>query len=91
MKKNLSALKRIRQSEKRRVRNKSAKSKVATYFKKLTSVMAENKSKDEVINAYKEWQSVIDKIAGKGVIHKNTAARKKTRVMAKINSMFPVK
>ncbi len=85
----LSAQKRIRQSEKRRMRNKSYKSKVSTYLKKVNLAMEENKPKDEVMEAYKNWQKVLDKTTQKGIIHKNTCARRKSRMMKRIKTMFP--
>lgn len=87
MVRNLSALKRVRQNEKRRIRNKAAKSKVYTYLKKLVSALDENKNKDEVLEVYKSWQKVLDKVVQKGIIHKNTASRKKARMMKKINNI----
>lgn len=87
MKKNLSALKRDRQNEKRRLRNKSAKSKVFTYYKKVLNAVEEKNNKDEIMNAYKDWQKVLDKVVQKGIIQSNTASRRKSRMMKKINEL----
>ncbi len=83
---NLSALKRMRQNEKRRLRNKSYKSKVFTYFKKVKSALEEGKGKDEIMKSYRDWQKILDKTTQKGIIHKNTAARRKSRFMKKIKA-----
>jgi small subunit ribosomal protein S20 len=87
MKKNLSALKRDRQNEKRRLRNKSAKSKVFTYYKKVLNAVEEKNNKDEIMNAYKDWQKVLDKVVQKGIIQSNTASRRISRMMKKINEL----
>ncbi len=86
MQKNLSAIKRMRQNEKRRMRNKAAKSKVFTYFKKMNSAIDENKGEEEIMNAYKQWQKILDKTAGKGIIKKNTASRRKSRAIKRIRT-----
>lgn len=88
MAKSLSILKRDRQNEKRRLRNKSRRKKVFTYFKKVNTALEESKSEEEVMKAYRDWQKALDKIAGKGTIHKNTAARRKSRMYKKIRSKF---
>lgn len=82
-KKKLSVLKRARQAEKRRLRNKAIKTNLKTLVKKaLTSIQANKEDKEPlVINAVKK----LDKAVSKGIIHKNTAARKKSRLMKKLN------
>ncbi|MCX8083328.1 MAG: 30S ribosomal protein S20 [Calditerrivibrio sp.] len=78
-----SARKRIKQSEKRNLRNRSYKSRMKTYTKKFLEAL---KSSDlqKVEAAFKEAQSVIDKTASKGVIHKNNAARRVSRLRQKL-------
>jgi small subunit ribosomal protein S20 len=81
-----SAEKRNRQAEKRRIKNASVKSHVKTQIKKiLTAVEEKNleKSKDELYTTIK----VIDKAAAKGVLHKNNAARKVSRLTRKVNAL----
>jgi small subunit ribosomal protein S20 len=81
-----SAEKRNRQAEKRRMKNASVKSHVKTQIKKiLTAVEEKNleKSKDELYTTIK----VIDKAAAKGVLHKNNAARKVSRLTRKVNAL----
>lgn len=68
-----SAAKRVRQNEKKRLRNKAVKSHVRTMIKKVM----ESENKEE---ALKKAYSALDKAVKKGVIHKNAAARKKSRL-----------
>ncbi len=79
----LSALKRIRQSEKRRLVNKSNKSAMKTYIKKyMTAVESGAENSEELL---KQAVRVIYKTAKKGAIHKNQAARKVSRLTVKFN------
>jgi small subunit ribosomal protein S20 len=81
-----SAEKRMRQSEKRRMKNASTKSSVKTRIKKvLESVEAKDleKSKEELYITAK----AISKAASEGVIHKNNAARKVSRLTKKVNAL----
>jgi len=84
-KKSSSAEKRHRKSEERRLRNKSAKSAVRTSVKKFVSL---TQKKDPAADAaLKEMIKKIDTAAGKGIISKNAAARKKSRMQRYFNSM----
>ena len=78
-----SAEKRMRQSENRRAINRSNRTRVRTQIKKLhTALGAGNKSASELLPA---TISVIDKAVQKGVLHKNAAARHKSRLTARVN------
>lgn len=83
---NAAAEKRMRQEIKRRARNRSIKSLVKTQITKArtaittTSVPTEN-AEEAVRNAISE----LDRAAKKGVIHKNNAARRKSRLMKQLN------
>ena len=79
-----SAEKRVRQSEKRRVINRGHRSKVRTYIKKVRAALDSGKS-DEIQSVLPEAISVIDKSVQKGVMHKNAAARFKSRLTLKAN------
>ena len=79
-----SALKRARQNEIRRLRNKSLKSKIKTLDKKVRS--AKDAGEGTVEDLYKVAQSAIHKAAKKKVIHKNTAARKISNLGRYINA-----
>lgn len=79
-----SAKKSIKVQERRRVRNQMVKTKVRTYFKRANQAVAGDDS--EKAEAVKAAISQIDKAVSKGIIHKNTAARKKSRLMKKLNA-----
>ena len=79
-----SAEKRTRQNTKRRIRNKSVKTRVKHVIKGVHSAAGEA-SKDAAAEL-KSAQSMIDKAAEKGIIHKRTAARKISRLSKLVNS-----
>jgi len=80
------AKKRARQNEKARKHNASMRSMGRTYLKKvLSAIDAGDKSNAQA--AYTSAVSVIDRIADKGLIHKNKAARHKSRLNAKLKAM----
>lgn len=77
-----SAIKRNRQNEKRRQANKAVRSKTRT----MTQNALQAASTDEAEAKLSVAISNIDKAAAKGVIHKNTAARKKSRLTKRVRS-----
>src|ERR1044072_8892179 len=79
-----SAEERVRQSEKRRAINRGHKTKVRTYLKKLRAALDTGKS-DEIQKVLPDAISVIDKSVQKGVLHKNAAARYKSRLTVQAN------
>lgn len=81
-----SAEKRARQNKKRQLRNVSVKSSVKTRLKAVLSAV-EEKKKDDARAALAKAISVIDKAASKGVVHKNTASRKISRLTRKVNQL----
>jgi len=81
-----SAKKRIRSSERKRIYNQAAQSKVKTLTKKVLS----SKDKTEVEKVYKEAVAALDKNVNKGRIHRNTAARKKSALTRYLNSLNAV-
>jgi len=86
-KKNLSALKRVRQSEKRRRRNQFWKSTIKTLTKKVEAAVSSG-DKDTAQKMVREAIRIISKARSKGVIHRNTAARKISRITKKVNRAF---
>jgi len=78
-----SAKKRLRQSEKRRVRNKSVRSRLRTGMRKLLATT----SRDEAEALLPEMYAMLDRAAGKGVLHANTAARRKARLARHVESL----
>ena len=81
-----SAKKRILVSKKKEFRNKSIKSKVKTLTKKVEAAVAAG-DKAEAEAALKVAISEISKAASKGVYHKNTAARKVSRLTLLVNKI----
>lgn len=79
-----SAEKRVRQSEKRRAINRSHRTKVRTYIKKLRSAL-DSGVKQDIDQVLPEAISVIDKSVQKGVLHANAAARYKSRLTVRAN------
>ncbi len=77
-----SQIKRNRQSEIRRVRNKAVRSELRTRTKVAVRSLGTEESEAVVRLILKR----IDKAATKGVIHKNAAARRKSRIMKKVNA-----
>lgn len=75
-KKTLSVLKRERQNEKRRLRNRWYKIRIKRFFKMLAREKDENRKKEIA----RELQSIIDKGVKRGVLHRNTGARKKSKI-----------
>lgn len=81
-----SAIKRVKTSEKRRLRNASQKSALRTAVKTFEAAAASNNietAKEALIAATKK----LDKAVTKGLIHKNAAARKKSRLAKLFNSL----
>jgi small subunit ribosomal protein S20 len=81
-----SALKRQRQNEQRRVRNVHVRSTLKTLVKKVR-VAAESKDIEKAKTALAEAIPAIDKAKSKGVIHRNTASRKISRLTKLIASL----
>lgn len=81
-----SAKKRALQSEKRRKHNASRRSMVRTYVKKVIAAI-ESGDKANAQKAFNDAQPLLDRMATKGLIHKNKAARHKSRLNAKINAL----
>jgi small subunit ribosomal protein S20 len=77
-----SAIKRTKTNEARRLRNASAKSALRTAVKQADVAVVGTD-----VNAAKAAQKKLDKAATKGLIHKNAAARKKSRLAKKLNAL----
>ena len=78
-----SAKKRMRQNEKRRERNKSQKSRVRTKIKKLRSL----DDKEEAKKLLNDVKGDLDRLAAKGVIHKNKAANRKSKLEKHVDDL----
>jgi len=81
-----SAKKRVLVNRKKAERNKSIKSAVKTSIKKVEAAVAA-KDKEAAVAALQNAISTIDKAATKGVYHKNTAARKVSRLSKAVNTL----
>ena len=77
-----SQIKRNRQNERLRLRNKSVRSEVRTRTK--TAVEAAEAGGEQALDALRAAVKRIDKAAAKGIIHKNQAAHRKSRLMRRI-------
>jgi len=80
------ARKRARQNENRRRHNASFRSMVRTYIKKVTAAI-ESKDYQAAAEAYQAAVPVIDRMADKGIIHKNKAARHKSRLNSAVRAL----
>ena len=80
-----SAKKRVQIEERNKLRNTARKSALKTALKKVYSAIKNNETADTIKEAVNKAYSVIDKAVSKGVIHKNTAARKKSRLVRHVN------
>lgn len=81
-----SAIKRNKQNEKKRIRNRIVRGGTRTQIRKAQAVITEGDVKtstEAVVSAI----SALDKAAAKGVIHKNNAARRKSRLMKRLNAL----
>jgi len=81
-----SALKRARQNEIRRLRNKSVKTKTKNIVKEVRLSVSES-SKEKALKTLDIAKSNIDTAAQKGVIHKKTASRKISRLSKLVNTI----
>jgi len=80
---NAAAKKRMRQEQKRRLHNRSIKSLVKTQITKARQAIAVDADAEAAVRAA---VSELDRAAKKGVIHRNNAARRKSRLMKQLNA-----
>ncbi len=78
-----SQIKRNRQNEKRRLRNRAVRSELRTHQKAAEAAAGT----DDEAAALRDAIKRIDKAAAKGVLHKNTAARRKSRLVARVRQL----
>lgn len=79
-----SAIKRLRSAERRRLRNRIYRGGARTAVKKVRQLIEEGRI-EEAREAMRAAASALDKAAEKGIIHKNNAARRKSRLMQQLN------
>ena len=80
-----SQIKRNRQNETRRVRNRSVRSSLRTQNRRFNEALASDDSQ-AAEDAYRDVARALDRAASKGIIHKNRASDKKSRLARKLNS-----
>lgn len=85
VKKNLSAIKRARQAEKRNTRNRVVRSKIKNIVKDVEAALTENNA-EESAKALRQAVKTISAASSKGVIHKNNASRKISRLTKKVTA-----
>jgi len=78
-----SAIKRLRQSEKRKQHNNTRRSKMRTLVKKVLNESDKEKAQEYL----KDAVSFIDRLSVKGIIHENNAARKKSKLTNHVNNL----
>jgi small subunit ribosomal protein S20 len=78
-----SSVKRVRQEKKRRIHNRALRSKLRTLYKKV--LVSDDKEQGEAL--LKEAVSYIDRMAVKGIVHKNNAANKKSNLVRHVNNL----
>ena len=83
-----SAIKRARQNEKRRQLRSGQRSMVRTAIKKVRAAIVKGDHAD-AMKVFQDATKVIDRMAGKGVIHSNKAARHKSRLNGQIKELLP--
>ena len=81
-----SAKKRARQSEKHRQHNVTLRTRIRSAVRKIEKAIEAGK-KDEAASAFRAATPVIDSMVNKGIVHKNNAARSKSRLNARIHAM----
>ncbi len=81
-----SARKRIRQTQKRTLRNAARRSRMRTFIKKVEAAIAGG-DKEAATTALRAAQPEMQRAAGKGVIHANTVSRKISRLSARIKAI----
>jgi len=81
-----SALKRIRSSERKRLRNRNVRSSTRTMIKRARTTLQEGDA-DAAREAIREAIRTLDKAVSKGVVHRNNAARRKSRLMKQLAAL----
>ncbi len=84
-KRNPSALKAHRQNVKRREHNRELRSKLRTGLKAIRAALDDGKA-DDAKQLLAATTSLVDRMAGKGIIHRNTAGRHKSRLTARVKA-----
>ncbi len=81
-----SQIKRIKTNEKARLRNQSVKSELKTYVRRVREAIAAG-GKETAITALRKASRSLDKAAAKGIIHKNQAANRKSKLAKQVEAL----
>ena len=79
-----SALKRIRQTEKRRIANRTIRNRARTFVKKAKTAIKADAGNEAAVEAVRQAVRDLDKAASSGIIHARNAARRKSRLMSQL-------
>lgn len=82
-----SALKRIRQTEKRRIRNRTYRNRTRTFVKRARAEITKGDDLELARTATREAVRDLDMLASKGIIHKKNASRRKGRLMKQLAAL----
>ncbi len=82
----LSAIKRVRQNEKHRLRNRSYRTRLRTKIKKLREAIEANKA-EEAKKLLPDTMSLVDVLVKKGILHENTGNRYKSRLTRRLSTL----
>jgi small subunit ribosomal protein S20 len=82
-----SQIKRNRQNEKHRLRNKSAKSEMKTRIKRALTSAEADPTTDETVESLRLAVKRLDKAASQGIIHKNQASNRKSSLMRRVRAL----
>lgn len=77
---------RLRKSRKQAERNRAVKSEIRTYLRKFYDA-CESGDKDIAADEYKRATRVLDKAVSKGIVHRNNAANKKSKMAQRLNAL----
>ena len=83
----LSSRKRIRQNQNQNARNRWRKRRIQSAVKAFDDLVIHHGSYDDAAKAFRDAASILDRVAGKKTIHRNKAARKKSRMAKKLAGM----
>lgn len=81
-----SSAKRDEKSKELRAKNRAEKTELKTMVKKFDAAVAQG-NREEAVSAYRVAVKTVDRAAGKGLLHKNNAANKKSAMSLKLNAM----
>lgn len=82
----LSAKKRIRQNEKRRARNRARRATLKTRIRQVRETLAQG-AVEPAVEALRVATKALDRASSRGTLHKNAAARRKSRLAKKVNAL----